>query len=82
MFLFTLSAASITNLILDPVFIFTFSMGTKGAAIATVIGQFMGLFAGILINRRWNREITFSFIQKPDWESVRAILRVGMECVS
>ena len=38
----------------------------------------MGLFAGILINRRWNREITFSFILKPDWESVRAILRVGI----
>ncbi len=68
LFLFTLSAASITNLILDPIFIFTFGLGTKGAAIATVIGQFMGLFAGILINRRWNREITFSFILKPDWE--------------
>ena len=52
LFLFTLSAASITNLILDPVFIFVLQMGTKGAAIATVIGQFMGLFAGILINRR------------------------------
>ena len=78
LFLFTLSAASITNLILDPIFIFTFGLGTKGAAIATVIGQFIGLFAGILINRRWNREITFSFIQKPDWESVRAILRVGI----
>ena len=51
LFLFTLSAASITNLILDPIFIFTFGLGTKGAAIATVIGQFMGLFAGILINR-------------------------------
>ena len=47
LFLFTLSAASITNLILDPIFIFTFGLGTKGAAIATVIGQFMGLFAGI-----------------------------------
>ena len=78
LFLFTLSAASITNLILDPIFIFTLGLGTKGAAIATVIGQFMGLFAGILINRRWNREIPFSFTLKPDWESVKAILRVGI----
>ena len=78
LFLFTLSAASVTNLILDPVFIFTFGLGTKGAAIATVIGQFMGLFAGVLINRRWNREIPFSFSLKPDWRSVRAILRVGI----
>ena len=78
LFLFTLSAASITNLILDPIFIFTFGLGTRGAAIATVIGQFMGLFVGILINRRWNREITFSFTLRPDRESICAILRVGI----
>ena len=78
LFLFTLSAASVTNLILDPIFIFTFGLGTRGASIATVIGQFMGLFAGVLINRRWNREITFSFTLKPDRASVRAILRVGI----
>jgi len=78
LFLFTLSAASITNLILDPVFIFAFGMGTRGAAIATVIGQFMGLFAGVYINRRWNKEIEFSFTLRPDWQSVRTILRVGI----
>lgn len=78
LFLFTLSAASLTNLILDPVFIFGLHMGTRGAAIATVIGQHMGLLAGILINRRWNREITFSFTLKPDWQSVRDILKVGV----
>ena len=78
LFLFTLSAASITNLILDPVFIFALGMGTRGAAIATVIGQFMGLFAGIWINRRWNKEIPFAFALKPDWRSVRTILRVGL----
>ena len=76
LFLFTLSAASITNLILDPVFIFAFHMGTKGAAIA--IGQFTGWVAGIVINRRWNREIPFSFTLHPDWKSVRTILRVGI----
>ena len=78
LFLFTLSAASITNLILDPVFIFLFHMGTRGAAIATVIGQFMGLFAGIVINRRYNREIPFSFTFRPDFRSVLTILRVGI----
>ncbi|MBQ9306562.1 MAG: MATE family efflux transporter [Clostridia bacterium] len=78
LFLFTLSAASITNLILDPIFIFGFHMGTRGAAIATVIGQFTGWLAGILINRRWNREIPFSFTLRPDWKSVRTILRVGI----
>ena len=33
---------AITNIILDPVFIFVFKMGVNGAAIATVIGQSVG----------------------------------------
>ncbi|MGN1190444.1 MAG: MATE family efflux transporter [Candidatus Ornithospirochaeta sp.] len=33
---------AITNIILDPIFIFTFKMGVNGAAIATVIGQAAG----------------------------------------
>lgn len=82
LFLFTLSAASITNLILDPIFIFGLfgvpRMEALGAAVATVIGQIVGMIAGILINRRWNREIPFSFRLHPDWESVRAILKVGI----
>lgn len=82
LFLFTLSAASITNLILDPVFIFGWfglpRLETLGAAIATVIGQCVGLLAGIFINRRWNKEIPFGFTLRPDWESVRAILKVGV----
>ena len=84
LFLFTLSAASLTNLVLDPIFIFGVkplgipAMGPRGAAIATVIGQHMGMVAGILINRRWNREIPFSLSLKPHWESVRTILRVGV----
>lgn len=34
---------TITNVILDPLFIFTFKMGIKGAAIATVIGNAFGV---------------------------------------
>lgn len=33
---------TVTNIILDPVFIFGFKMGIKGAAIATVIGNVLG----------------------------------------
>ncbi len=32
-------SGAITNIILDPIFIFTFKLGVSGAAIATVIGQ-------------------------------------------
>lgn len=82
LFLFTLSAASVTNLILDPVFIFGWfglpRLETLGAAIATVIGQCVGLLAGVFINRRWNKEIPFGFTLRPDWESAWAILKVGV----
>ena len=82
LFLFTLSAASVTNLILDPIFIFGYfglpRMETMGAAIATVIDQCMGMLAGIFINRRWNPEIPFGFTLRPDFGSVKAILKVGV----
>ena len=35
----TVLLGAVTNIILDPLFIFVFSMGVKGAAIATVISQ-------------------------------------------
>lgn len=82
LFLFTLSAASLTNLILDPIFIFGLfgfpRMETLGAAVATVIGQIVGMLAGIFINRRWNREIPFSFHLRQDKESILEILKVGV----
>lgn len=81
LFLFTLSAASVTNLILDPIFIFGLfgvpRLETLGAAIATVIGQTVGMCAGILINRKWNREIPFGFTLRPDKSSILNILKVG-----
>ena len=87
LFLFTLSAASVTNLILDPIFILVLKLDTLGAAIATVIGQSVGAAAGVLINRRWNPEIPFDLPVRRergrlrltfDGRSVRDILRVGI----
>ena len=43
-----LMTGCLLNIILDPIFIFTFHMGVKGAAVATVIGQFANAALSIL----------------------------------
>lgn len=43
-----LVVGAILNIILDPIFIFTFNMGVKGGAIATVIGQIVSFLMAIL----------------------------------
>ncbi|MFQ6792354.1 MAG: MATE family efflux transporter [Thomasclavelia sp.] len=82
LFIFTLSAASLTNLILDPIFIFGYfgipAMGTLGAAIATVIGQCVGCIAGYIINKKYNKEIPIEFTLHPDLKSMIQILKVGI----
>lgn len=47
-----LVVGAILNIILDPIFIFTFNMGVKGGAIATVIGQIVSFIMATLYLRR------------------------------
>lgn len=44
---------AVLNIILDPIFIFVFKMGVQGAAIATVISQFVTFFINILYIRKF-----------------------------
>jgi putative MATE family efflux protein len=52
---------AITNIVLDPIFIFTLNMGVSGAAIATVIGQVASMLfcVGYIIFKKV--DISFSF---------------------
>ena len=47
-----LVVGAILNIILDPIFIFTFNMGVKGGAIATIIGQIVSFVMAILYLRK------------------------------
>ena len=39
--MFTMLIGAVTNTVLDPIFIFAFNMGVKGAALATITGQIL-----------------------------------------
>lgn len=74
----TMIVAAAINIVLDPVFIFTFEMGVKGAAIASVISQVITFFY-ILYYFSGKRSV-FKFKLhnlKPDAEIVREVFALG-----
>lgn len=73
-----LLAGTIINLILDPVFIFIFHMGVKGAAIATVIGEFISCVMCINYLRKF-KNIDFNIsLMKLDFKITRTIVIFGI----
>ncbi len=70
-------SGAVTNIILDPVFIFTFRMGVAGAAIATVIGQVVSFVVSTYLVTR-NRYIRIKRHHlKPKRQFVTSIYSVG-----
>ena len=69
---------AVSNIILDPVFIFVFGMGVKGAAIATVIGQILTFAMSIFyIFRSKNFRLSIKCL-KPDFLLLARIAMIGM----
>ncbi|MFI5123945.1 MAG: MATE family efflux transporter [Chitinophagales bacterium] len=72
----SLWVASITNIILCPVFIHFF--GLKGAAIATVTGRAAGVFYQCyhLIKGKGILQLKADYF-RPDWRIIRSIIKIG-----
>ena len=93
--LFTQGTGAVINIILDPIFILGTEglaeltgirlpfdvqpMGVAGAAIATVIGQWVAAIMAVIFNLTKNHDVTFRFrYLKPDMAIVKKILAVGV----
>ena len=75
-------AGAVTNIILDPIMIFTLDMGVAGAAWATVIGQWVSMSLGLFLNQTRNRELKVSLRGfRPDGGTVKEILAVGFPSI-
>ncbi|MDD7738813.1 MAG: MATE family efflux transporter [Lachnospiraceae bacterium] len=81
-----LVAGAVTNLILDPILIFGMfgipALGIRGAAIATVIGQWVSMFTGFLLQKYCNRELHVTLKNyRMKAARVGAIYKVGIPTI-
>jgi len=79
----TQMVGAITNIILDPIFIFGYfglpAMGTAGAAIATVAGQFLAACLALFFNLKYNKEIQLHLSgMRLHFDTIKNILGVGV----
>ncbi|MBR0160050.1 MAG: MATE family efflux transporter [Oscillospiraceae bacterium] len=77
---------AVTNIILDPFFIFGWlglpAMGTAGAAVATVIGQAVGAIVGFVFHVRLNTELPIQLKEiRPHLPIIRSIYRIGFPSI-
>ncbi len=86
--LITQGSGAVANIILDPLFIFGFeplgipAMGLAGAAVATVLGQWLAAILTIIFNLKCNPEVQFGLkYLKPQSASLKPILTVGIPSV-
>ena len=72
-----LLVGAVTNIILDPLFIYLFHWGIAGAAWATVIGQILSFAACILYFRRPKTLHLTKRSFLPDWGVLREVVTLG-----
>ena len=86
--LFTQGLGAVLNIILDPVFIFGFAplgiapMGISGAAVATVIGQWVAAIMAIIFNFTKNPDVQLKLRNlRPKKDIMGKILSVGVPSI-
>lgn len=78
---------AVANIILDPLFIFGIGpfprLEAKGAAVATVIGQILAFITGIILNKKYNKEIRFGIKGfRPDGSIIGEIYKIGVPSIA
>lgn len=72
-------SGAIVNIVLDYIFIYPMNMGVAGAALATVIGQFVSLFMAMIFHYKKNKEINGSIKYiKPNMGLIKGIYTIGI----
>lgn len=84
--MYTQGTGAIINIILDPIMIFGLcgfpKMGIRGAAIATVTGQFVAAVMALIFNRKINKELHITFRHfRLSLRKVGQILLIGVPSV-
>lgn len=76
--MFTILIGAVLNIILDPLFIFGFHMGVRGAAVATIISQFCSTVwvLRFYVGKSSSEPEKSAF--KISWKRVRDIVSLGM----
>lgn len=76
--MFSMILGAVINTVFDPIFIFVFHMGVRGAAIATVMGQVASFIFSVVYMPRFKSVRFDTACFRPVWKTCKNILTFGI----